>query len=161
MSKGASIVDFHDRPRRCGHLRRSGLRDTQRSPSSWLVLYDGNAATPLLARAADAHSEPGLPLSCRAVRRDDSNDYGDGSRRHLYAVSDLGELATLVEMLTYSRSTLSMPRDGLSRRNLCGVLRPHVKGGRNDDNLPRSPKLVRDICVKNAGQYGPPDSWAR
>jgi glucuronate isomerase len=128
-----------------------------------VVLYNANPADDMLfATVAGAFSRPGVaPL----IQRGPPwwfNDHEAGMRRQLEVLSEVGQLAGFIGMLTDSRSLSSITRHELFRRILCDVVGRDVEEGRIPADMALCSKVVRDICVDNAVRYfGLPNSWAQ
>jgi glucuronate isomerase len=128
-----------------------------------VVLYNANPAHDLLfATVAGAFSRPGVAPLVQWGPPWWFNDHEGGVRRHLDVLSEVGQLAGFMGMLTDSRSVLSMTRHELFRRILCDVVGRDVDEGRIPADVALCSKVVRDICVDNAVKYfGLPISWAQ
>jgi glucuronate isomerase len=127
------------------------------------VLYNANPAHDLLfATVAGAFSRPGVAPLVQWGPPWWFNDHEAGIRRHLDILSEVGQLAGFMGMLTDSRSVMSMTRHELFRRILCDVIGRDVDEGRIPADVALCSKVVRDICVDNAVKYfGLPISWAQ
>jgi glucuronate isomerase len=128
-----------------------------------VVLYNANPAHDLLfATVAGAFSRPGVAPLVQWGPPWWFNDHEAGMRRQLDVLSEVGQLAGFMGMLTDSRSPLSMTRHELFRRILCDVIGRDVEEGRIPADMALCSTVVRDICVDNAVQYfGLPISWAQ
>jgi glucuronate isomerase len=126
------------------------------------VLYNVNPAdNALFASIAGAFSRPGVQSLVQWGPPWWFNDHERGMRRQLDDLSEIGQLAGFVGMLTDSRSILSMTRHELFRRVLCGAIGRDVDEGRIPADLDRWSTVVRDICVDNAVRYfSLPAAWA-
>lgn len=126
------------------------------------VLYNLNPAdNALFATMAGAFSRPGVSPLVQWGPPWWFNDHESGMRRHLDDLSQMGQLAGFMGMLTDSRSILSMTRHELFRRILCDVIGKDVDEGRIPADLAWCSTVVRDICVGNGVRYfGLPRSWA-
>jgi len=157
---GADAVDDqHQAPglaRFLGGLERDGALPRT-------VLYNANPAdNALFATIAGAFSKPGVAQLVQWGPPWWFNDHEAGMRRQLDDLSEIGQLAGFIGMLTDSRSLLSMTRHELFRRVLCDVIGRDVDEGRIPADLELCAAVVRDICVDNAVRYfGLPDSWAK
>jgi glucuronate isomerase len=157
---GADAVDDqHQAPglaRFLGGLERDGALPRT-------VLYNANPAdNALFATIAGAFSKPGVAQLVQWGPPWWFNDHEAGMRRQLDDLSEIGQLAGFIGMLTDSRSLLSMTRHELFRRVLCDVIGRDVDEGRIPADLELCAAVVRDICVNNAVRYfGLPDSWAK
>jgi len=128
-----------------------------------VVLYNANPVHDLLfATVACAFSRAGVAPLVQWGPPWWFNDHEGGIRRHLDVLSEVGQLAGFMGMLTDSRSVLSMTRHELFRRILCDVVGRDVDEGRIPADVALCSKVVRDICVDNAVKYfGLPISWAQ
>ena len=126
------------------------------------VLYNVNPAdNALFASIAGAFSRPGVQSLVQWGPPWWFNDHERGMRRQLDDLSEIGQLAGFVGMLTDSRSILSMTRHELFRRVLCGAIGRDVDEGRIPADLDRWSTVVRNICVDNAVRYfSLPAAWA-
>ena len=127
------------------------------------VLYNANPGdNALFATMAGAFSRPGAAPLVQWGPPWWFNDHEGGMRRQLDDLSDKGQLAGFIGMLTDSRSLLSMTRHELFRRVLCDVIGRDVEEGRIPDDIGLCSNAVRDICVANAVRYfGLPSAWAQ
>ncbi|MGD0984701.1 MAG: glucuronate isomerase [Acidimicrobiales bacterium] len=127
------------------------------------VLYNANPGdNALFATLAGAFSRPGVAPLVQWGPPWWFNDHEGGMRRQLDDLSDKGQLAGFIGMLTDSRSLLSMTRHELFRRVLCGVIGRDVEEGRVPADIGLCSNAVRDICVANAVRYfGLPNAWAQ
>lgn len=126
------------------------------------ILYNLNPAdNAVFATMASAFSRPGVASLVQWGPPWWFNDHEAGMRLHLDALSQVGQLATFVGMLTDSRSLLSMTRHELFRRVLCDVIGRDVDEGRIPADLDWLSTVVRDVCVENAARYFDlPLSWS-
>lgn len=126
------------------------------------VLYNLNPAdNALFATMAGAYSRPGVPSLVQWGPPWWFNDHEQGMRRQLDDLSEIGQLAGFVGMLTDSRSILSMTRHELFRRILCDAIGRDVDEGRIPADLEWCETVVRNICVDNAVRhFSLPASWA-
>jgi glucuronate isomerase len=126
------------------------------------MLYNLNPAdNALFATMAGAYSRPGVASLVQWGPPWWFNDHEQGMRRQLDDLSEIGQLAGFVGMLTDSRSILSMTRHELFRRVLCEAIGRDVDEGRIPADIEWCETLVRDICVGNAVRYfSLPSSWA-
>jgi glucuronate isomerase len=126
------------------------------------VLYNLNPAdNALFATMAGAYSRPGVAPLIQWGPPWWFNDHEQGMRRQLDDLSEIGQLAGFVGMLTDSRSILSMTRHELFRRVLCDAVGRDVDEGRIPADIEWCETLVRDICVDNAVRYfSLPTAWA-
>jgi glucuronate isomerase len=138
-----------------GELERSGTLPRT-------VLYNLNPAdNALFAAMAAAFSRPGVTSLVQWGPPWWFNDHEQGMRRQLDDLSEIGQLAGFVGMLTDSRSILSMTRHELFRRVLCDAVGRDVDEGRIPADIEWCETVVRDICVDNAVRYfSLPASWA-
>jgi glucuronate isomerase len=89
------------------------------------------------------------------------NDHEEGMRRQLDDLSQIGQLAGFIGMLTDSRSILSMTRHEMFRRILCDAIGRDVEAGRIPDDPELLTTTVHDICIGNAVRFfGFPNDWA-
>ena len=126
------------------------------------VLYNVNPAdNALFASIAGAFSRAGVQSLVQWGPPWWFNDHEQGMLRQLDDLSEIGQLAGFVGMLTDSRSILSMTRHELFRRVLCDAIGRDVDEGRIPADLDRWSTVVRDICVDNAVRYfSLPAAWA-
>ena len=155
---GDAIGDERQAPgltRFLGELERSGTLPRT-------ILYNVNPAdNALFAAMAGAFSRPGVPSLVQWGPPWWFNDHEQGMRRQLDDLSQIGQLAGFVGMVTDSRSILSMTRHELFRRILCDAVGRDVDEGRIPADIDRCSAVVRDICVDNAVRYfSLPASWA-
>jgi glucuronate isomerase len=126
------------------------------------ILYNLNPSdNALFAAMAGAFSRVGVPSLVQWGPPWWFNDHEAGLRRQLDDLSEIGQLAGFVGMLTDSRSILSMTRHELFRRVLCDAIGRDVEEGR----IPRDPEwlaeVVSDLCVANtATVFGLPAAGA-
>jgi glucuronate isomerase len=125
------------------------------------VLYNLNPSdNALFAAMAGAFSRPGVESHVQWGPPWWFNDHEQGLRRQLDDLSQIGQLAGFVGMLTDSRSILSMTRHELFRRVLCDAVGRDVDEGRIPADLDWCSAVVRGICVDNAVRYfSLPDAW--
>jgi glucuronate isomerase len=125
------------------------------------ILYNVNPAdNALFATMAGAFSRPGVTSLVQWGPPWWFNDHEQGMRRQLDDLSQIGQLAGFVGMLTDSRSILSMTRHELFRRVLCDVIGRDVDEGRIPADIDWYSTVVRNICVDNAVRYfSLPASW--
>jgi len=125
------------------------------------VLYNVNPAdNALFASVAGAFSRAGVESLVQWGPPWWFNDHEQGMRRQLDDLSEIGQLAGFIGMLTDSRSILSMTRHELFRRVLCDAVGRDVDEGRIPADADRLSTVVRDICVGNAVRYfSLPASW--
>ena len=137
-----------------GELERSGTLPRT-------ILYNVNPAdNALFATMAGAFSRPGVASLVQWGPPWWFNDHEQGMRRQLDDLSQIGQLAGFVGMLTDSRSILSMTRHELFRRVLCDAIGRDVDEGRIPADIDWCSTVVRDICVDNAVRYfSLPASW--
>lgn len=128
-----------------------------------VVLYNANPADDMLfATVTGRVSRPGVAPLIQWGPPWWFNDHEPGMRRQLEVLSEVGQLAGFMGMLTDSRSLLSITRHELFRRILCDVVGRDVEEGRIPADMALCSKVVRDICVDNAVRYfGLPNSWAQ
>ena len=155
---GDAVDDQHQAPglgRFLGGLERDGALPRT-------LLYNANPVdNGLFAIMAGAFSRPGVVSLVQWGPAWWFNDHEGGMRRQIDDLSDVGQLAGFIGMMTDSRSVLSMTRHELFRRVLCDVIGRDVDDGRIPADLELCSKLTRDICIGNAVRYfGFPDSWA-
>ncbi len=126
------------------------------------ILYNLNPAdNALFAAMAGAFSRPGVKGLVQWGPPWWFNDHEEGMRRQLDDLSQIGQLAGFIGMLTDSRSILSMTRHELFRRILCEAIGSEVDAGRIPNDLGWLGAMVRDICVTNAVTYfGFPHAWS-
>jgi glucuronate isomerase len=126
------------------------------------VLFNLNPADNLLfATMTGAFSRPGVRSLVQWGPPWWFNDTEEGMRRGLDDLSQVGQLANMIGMLTDSRSVLSMTRHELFRRILCDVLGHDVESGRLPADDAWLDGLVADISVRNAVEFfGFPTTWA-
>jgi glucuronate isomerase len=126
------------------------------------VLYNVNPAdNALFASVAGAFSRAGVASLVQWGPPWWFNDHEQGMRRQLDDLSEIGQLAGFIGMLTDSRSILSMTRHELFRRVLCDAIGRDVDEGRIPADLERWSAMVRDICVDNAVRFfSLPGAWA-
>ena len=127
------------------------------------VLYNLNPAdNALFATMAGAFSRPGVRALVQWGPPWWFNDHEEGMRRQLDDLSQIGQLAGFIGMLTDSRSVLSMTRHELFRRILCNAIGSDVDSGRLPNDLDWLGSMVHDVCVANAVDYfGFPKEWSR
>ena len=137
-----------------GELERSGTLPRT-------VLYNVNPAdNTLFATMAGAFSRPGVPSLVQWGPPWWFNDHEQGMRRQLDDLSQIGQLAGFIGMVTDSRSVLSMTRHELFRRVLCDAVGRDVDEGRIPADLDSCSTLVRNICIDNAVHYfSLPAAW--
>jgi len=125
------------------------------------ILYNVNPAdNALFATMAGAFSRPGVTSLVQWGPPWWFNDHEQGMRRQLDDLSEIGQLAGFVGMLTDSRSLLSMTRHELFRRVLCDAIGRDVDAGRIPADIDWCSTVVRDICIDNAVRYfSLPASW--
>jgi glucuronate isomerase len=125
------------------------------------VLFNVNPAdNALFSSMASAFSRPGVASLVQWGSPWWFNDHEEGIRRQLDDLSQIGQLAGFVGMLSDSRSILSVTRHELFRRVLCDVIGRDVDDGRIAPDLDGLSRIVRDICTDNAVRYfGLPNSW--
>jgi glucuronate isomerase len=155
---GDAVCDERQAPglvRFLGELERRGTLPRT-------VLYNVNPAdNALFASIAGAFSRAGVASLVQWGPPWWFNDHEQGMRRQLDDLSEIGQLAGFVGMLTDSRSILSMTRHELFRRVLCRAIGRDVDEGRIPADLDRWSTVVRDICVDNAVRYfSLPAAWA-
>ena len=126
------------------------------------ILYNLNPAdNAMFATLAGAFSRPGVKSLVQWGPPWWFNDHEEGMRRQLDDLSQIGQLAGFVGMLTDSRSILSMTRHELFRRILCDAIGRDVEAGLVPDDREWLGAMVRDICVANAVNYfGFPIGWS-
>jgi glucuronate isomerase len=126
------------------------------------VLYNLNPTDNLLfSTMAGAFARPGVKSLVQWGPPWWFNDTEQGMRRGLDDLSQVGQLANFIGMLTDSRSILSMTRHELFRRILCDVLGRDVESGRIPHDQVWLEEIVRDLCVGNAVTFfGFPPEWA-
>jgi glucuronate isomerase len=126
------------------------------------ILYNANPSdNALFAAMAGAFSRPGVDSLVQWGPPWWFNDHEQGLRRQLDDLSQIGQLAGSVGMLTDSRSILSMTRHELFRRVLCDAIGSDVDEGRIPADLDWCSTVVRAICVGNAVRYfSLPEEWA-
>ncbi|MGZ4115700.1 MAG: glucuronate isomerase [Actinomycetota bacterium] len=118
------------------------------------ILYNVNPAdNAMFATIAGAFSRPGVESLVQWGPPWWFNDHEQGMRRQLDDLSQIGQLAGFVGMLTDSRSILSMTRHELFRRVLCDAIGRDVDEGRIPADIDWCSAVVRDICVDNAVRY--------
>jgi len=127
-----------------------------------IILYNLNPSdNALFATMAGAFSRPGVGSIVQWGPPWWFNDHEQGMRRQLDDLSQIGQLAGFVGMLTDSRSILSMTRHELFRRVLCDAVGRDVDEGRIPPDIEWCAAVVRDVCVGNAVRYfSLPASWA-
>ena len=127
------------------------------------ILYNLNPAdNALFATMAGAFSRPGVKSLVQWGPPWWFNDHEEGMKRQLDDLSQIGQLAGFIGMLTDSRSILSMTRHELFRRILCDAIGRDVDSGRIPNDHEWLGAMVRDICVDNAVAYfGFPAGWSR
>ena len=125
------------------------------------VLYNLNPAdNALFATMSGAFSRPGVKSLVQWGPPWWFNDHEEGMRRQLDDLSQIGQLAGFIGMLTDSRSILSMTRHEVFRRILCDSIGADVDAGRVPNDPVWLGAMVRDICVNNAVAYfGFPEAW--
>ena len=64
-----------------------------------------------------------------------------------------GLLGGFIGMLTDSRSFVSYSRHEYFRRILCGMIGRWVENGEYPSDKKQLPRLVENICVRNAKEY--------
>lgn len=138
-----------------GELERSGTLPRT-------ILYNVNPAdNALFAAMAGAFSRPGVASLVQWGPPWWFNDHEQGMRRQLDDLSQIGQLAGFVGMLTDSRSILSMTRHELFRRVLCDAIGRDVDEGRIAADIDWCSTVVRDVCIDNAVRYfSLPAAWA-
>ncbi len=118
------------------------------------ILYNANPAdNALFASVAGAFSRAGVASLVQWGPPWWFNDHERGMRRQLDDLSEIGQLAGFVGMVTDSRSILSMTRHELFRRILCDAVGRDVDEGRIPADADWCSTVVRDICVGNAVRY--------
>ena len=137
-----------------------GLEYDQTLPRT--ILYNLNPAdNALFATMAGAFARPGVASLVQWGPPWWFNDHEEGIRRQLDDLSQIGQLAGFIGMLTDSRSILSMTRHEYFRRILCDAIGRDVAAGRIADDVGWLESVVRDVCVNNAVTYfGFPSGWA-
>ncbi len=125
------------------------------------VIYNLNPADNLVfATMAGAYARPGVRSLVQWGPPWWFNDTEQGMRKGLDDLSQVGQLANFIGMLTDSRSILSMTRHELFRRLLCDVLGRDVESGRIPNDRVWLDGVVRDLCVGNAVEFfGFPQDW--
>ncbi len=78
------------------------------------------------------------------------NDFLDGIRQQLTALSGYGLLSCFVGMTTDSRSVLSFSRHDYFRRILCNMIGAWAEKGLVPDDRPLLEQMVKDISYRNA-----------
>lgn len=126
------------------------------------VLYNLNPADNLLVSTmAGAFARPGVRSLVQWGPPWWFNDTEQGMRKGLDDLSQVGQLANFIGMLTDSRSILSMTRHELFRRILCDVIAQDVESGRIPNDRAWLDGIIRDLCVGNAVEFfGFPPEWA-
>jgi glucuronate isomerase len=126
------------------------------------VLYNVNPADNLtFATMSGAFARPGVRSLVQWGPPWWFNDTEQGMRKGLDDLSQVGQLANFIGMLTDSRSILSMTRHELFRRILCDVLGRDVETGRIPNDRAWLDGVVHDLCVGNALTFfGFPPEWA-
>ncbi len=126
----------------------------QRGELPRTVLYNLNPANnALFATMSGAFSRSGVTSLVQWGPPWWFNDHEAGMRRQLEELSQIGQIAGFIGMLTDSRSILSMTRHELFRRILCDVIGGEVASGRYPNDSDYLRVLVRDICIGNAVRY--------
>jgi glucuronate isomerase len=144
---GDAIGDERQGP---GLVRLLGELD-ERGSLPRLVLYNANPAdNALFAALAGAFSRPGAESLVQWGPPWWFNDHVSGMRRALDDLSELGQLAGFVGMVTDSRSLLSFTRHELFRRVLCDALGRDVDAGLIPRDLDLLSGIVQDVCLGNA-----------
>ena len=112
------------------------------------ILYNVNPAdNALFAAMAGAFSRPGVASIVQWGPPWWFNDHEQGLRRQLDDLSQIGQLAGFVGMLTDSRSVLSMTRHELFRRVLCDAIGGDLDAGRIAADLEWCSAVVaRPLC---------------
>ena len=149
-SGGDAVGDARQGPglvRFLGELERDGTLPRT-------ILYNANPAdNALFASIAGAFSRAGVASLVQWGPPWWFNDHERGVRRQLDDLSEIGQLAGFVGMVTDSRSILSMTRHELFRRVLCNAVGRDVDEGRIPADVDLCATVVRDICVGNAVRY--------
>jgi glucuronate isomerase len=147
---GDAIGDARQGPglaRFLGGLERDGVLPRT-------ILYNANPAdNALFASVAGAFSRPGVVGLVQWGPPWWFNDHEQGMLRQLDDISNIGQLAGFVGMVTDSRSILSMTRHELFRRVLCDAIGRDVDAGRIPRDTDLCAAVVRDVCVGNAVRY--------
>jgi glucuronate isomerase len=125
------------------------------------ILYNLNPAdNALFATMSGAFSREGVQSLVQWGPPWWFNDHEEGMRRQLDDLSQIGQLAGFIGMLTDSRSILSMTRHELFRRILCDAIGRDVEAGRIPHDSELLTTTVHDICIGNAVRYfGFPTHW--
>jgi glucuronate isomerase len=125
------------------------------------ILYNLNPAdNALFATMSGAFSRAGVQSLVQWGPPWWFNDHEEGMRRQLDDLSQIGQLAGFIGMLTDSRSILSMTRHELFRRILCNAIGRDVEAGRIPHDSELLTTTVHDICIGNAVRYfGFPTHW--
>ncbi|MEM7095297.1 MAG: glucuronate isomerase [Actinomycetota bacterium] len=124
-----------------GHLPRTVLYNLNPADNELFVTMAGAFAR----GGTESHVQWGPPWWF--------NDHEEGMRRQLDVLSQIGQLAGFVGMLTDSRSILSMTRHELFRRVLCAKIGDAVAAGSYPADLEFLGELVRGICAGNAKRF--------
>jgi glucuronate isomerase len=118
------------------------------------ILYNVNPAdNALFAAISSAFSRPGVSSLVQWGPPWWFNDHEAGMRLQLDDLSQIGQLAGFIGMLTDSRSILSMARHELFRRILCDVVGRDVDEGRIPADFDWLSTVVSNICVDNAVHF--------
>jgi glucuronate isomerase len=149
-SGGDAVGDERQGPglvRFLGELERNGSLPRT-------ILYNANPSdNALFASIAGAFSRAGVSSLVQWGPPWWFNDHERGMRAQLDELSDIGQLAGFVGMVTDSRSILSMTRHELFRRVLCDAVGRDVDEGRIPADADLCATVVRDICVGNAVRF--------
>jgi glucuronate isomerase len=126
------------------------------------VLYNVNPADNMLfATMAGAFARPGVRSLVQWGPPWWFNDTEPGMRQGLDDLSQVGQLANFIGMLTDSRSILSMTRHELFRRVFCDVIGHDVDSGRLPLDRVWLDGVVQSVCVGNAVEFfGFPSEWS-
>ncbi len=81
------------------------------------------------------------------------NDQKDGMEKHLETLSQIGQLATFIGMVTDSRSLLSFTRHDYFRRILCNKVGSLIENGEYPNDRKIVGQIIEDICYNNANNY--------
>jgi glucuronate isomerase len=160
VGRDAGSDVMSDDPQALGLARFLGALEADRTlPRT--VLYNLNPADNLLfSTMAGAFARPGVRSLVQWGPPWWFNDTEQGMRKGLDDLSQVGQLANFIGMLTDSRSILSMTRHELFRRILCDTLGRDVESGRIPNDRMWLDEVVRNLCVGNAVSFfGFPAEW--
>jgi glucuronate isomerase len=130
-----------------GNLERQGTLPR-------IVLYNLNPAdNALFVAMAGAFARPGVAGLVQWGPAWWFNDHESGMRRHLDALSQIGQLGSFIGMVTDSRSILSMTRHELFRRVLCDAIGREVEAGIIPADFEALSRVVRAVTVDNARSF--------